>query len=443
MTQPVGTVCVVLHTHLPWLAHHGTWPVGEEWLHQAWSGAYLPLVEMLHRLAEDGQRDVLSLGVTPVLAAQLDDPYCLREHHGWLGRWRLRAEELAGRRDPHLRELAAYEFRAAAGAIAVFERRWRHGGSAALRPLVDAGVVEHLGGPATHPILPLLPERVARFALRAGLDDARLRLGRRPTGIWAPECAYRPGLEDLYAEQGVTHFLVDGPALAAAGAHSGRPWQVGDGEVTVVGRDLPLSDRIWSSRTGYPSGPAYRDFHTFDHGSGFRPARVTGTAVPADRKLPYDPDAALAHARKDAHDFVDAVRRRLLAVADRQDGRPGLAMVAYDTELFGHWWHEGPVFLEHVLRLLPQAGVRLTTVGRAVDAVPAGRVRLSTGSWGAGKDLRIWTGDAVRDLADEGDRVAARLQRVAARHAPRGAARSHTLDQLGRDALLALSSDWA
>ena len=106
MTAPVGTLCIVLHSHLPWLPHHGTWPVGEEWLHQAWAGSYLPLVEVLTELAAEGRRDLLSLGVTPVLAAALDDPYALREHHGWLGRWRLRAEELAADRDPALRRTA-------------------------------------------------------------------------------------------------------------------------------------------------------------------------------------------------------------------------------------------------------------------------------------------------------------------------------------------------
>ncbi len=117
--DPIGTLSVVLHTHLPWVAGHGTWPVGEEWLHQAWSASYLPLLEVLHDLADEGRRDLLTLGLTPVLSAQLDDPTCLREHHQWLGRWRLRAEELAGRRGAgrDLRDLATHEFRAAGRAL--------------------------------------------------------------------------------------------------------------------------------------------------------------------------------------------------------------------------------------------------------------------------------------------------------------------------------------
>ncbi|HKN97427.1 MAG TPA: 1,4-alpha-glucan branching protein, partial [Pseudonocardiaceae bacterium] len=151
--DPVGTFCLVLHSHLPWLAGHGSWPVGEEWLYQAWAHSYLPVVDLLERLAAEGRRDVLTLGVTPVLAAQLDDPYCLRSFHEWLGDWRLRAHHAATRwhgRWPaahRLRDVAAAEHRAATRALETFETRWRHGFSPVLRPLVDAGVVELIGGP--------------------------------------------------------------------------------------------------------------------------------------------------------------------------------------------------------------------------------------------------------------------------------------------------------
>ena len=95
MTETEGTFCLVLHSHLPWLPHHGNWPVGEEWLYQAWAHSYVPLVDLLHRFADEGRRDVLTLGVTPVLAAQLDDPYALRSFSEWLGHWTLRAQHAA------------------------------------------------------------------------------------------------------------------------------------------------------------------------------------------------------------------------------------------------------------------------------------------------------------------------------------------------------------
>jgi len=443
--RQVGSFALVLHSHLPWLAHHGSWPVGEEWLHQAWASSYLPVTELLATLADEGHRDVLTLGVTPVLAAQLDDPWCRQQLSTWLGFWSVRAEELAARPEPWLRAQAATEFRAAQHALNQLATTWRAGASPVLRRLADAGVVELLGGPATHPFLPLLDQRVAAFALRVGLDDARLRLGHRPAGIWLPECGWVPGLATTLAGADVRHLLVDEATLTAAGAVTSRPWQVAGSAVVVLGRDLTVTDCIWSSRTGYPAGEHYRDFHAFDHRSGLRPYRVTGPDVPAAAKQPYDPARAARAVEADATDFVAAVRRRLLGIADR-DGRPGLVVAAYDTELFGHWWLEGPAFLSRVLRLLPEAGVGLTTLAGAVATYgTAGSVELPAGSWGSGKDDRVWAGEPVRDLRDDGFWVQRRLLDVVdgERRAGRLRCRRPDLDQLARQALLALSSDWA
>jgi 1,4-alpha-glucan branching enzyme len=206
-----------------------------------------------------------------------------------------------------------------------------------------------------------------------------------------------------------------------------------------------VTDRIWSSRTGYPSGPDYRDFHALDHPSGTRPFRVTGTGVPTHSKLPYEPTRAAAAVEQDALDFVTHVRQRLLDVAGR-DGHPGLVVAAYDTELFGHWWHEGPAFLARVLRLLPEAGVHVTTVRQAIqDGAVRGRVDLPAGSWGAGKDFRVWAGEAVRPMVDESFWLQPRLLDVveAERSGGRLGVRRPDVDQLARQALLALSSDWA
>lgn len=442
--QPVGTFALVLHTHLPWVAHHGVWPVGEEWHYQAWAASYLPLTRVLAELAEEGRRDVLTLGVTPVLANQLDDAYCLKGFRSWLALWQLRAQELSCRPEVHLRDLASDEFRSAIRAQEDLDTLWRNGSAPVLRSLADGGVVELLGGPATHPFLPLLQPELARIALHAGLDDALTRRGQRPGGVWAPECGYSPGLERTFAEAGVTHFVVDEATLAAAGATTSGAWLVGDSDVAVFARDLSVTDRIWSSRTGYPSGPDYRDFHALDHASGTRPFRVTGAGVPARDKQPYDALQAAAAVERDAQDFVRRVRDRLTHVADR-DGRPGLVVAAYDTELFGHWWHEGPAFLARVLRLLPEAGVEVTTLRGALErGALRGRVDLPPGSWGAGKDFRVWAGDAVRPLVDEGFWVQRRLLDLLARERGGGlGTRRPDLDQLVRQALLYLSSDWA
>jgi 1,4-alpha-glucan branching enzyme len=435
-----GSFCLVLHSHLPWLPHHGAWPVGEEWLYQAWAHSYLPVVDLVRRLGEEGRRDVLTLGVTPVLAAQLDDPYALRSFHDWLGNWQLRAQYAAGRwrgGDPLLRDLAAAEHQAAGAALAEFESRWRHGFSPVLRPLVDDGLLELLGGPATHPFQPLLREPVRRFTLHTGLADTARRVGRAPAGIWAPECGYAPGMEDGYAAAGVRRFLVDGPALHGD-THAARP--VGGSDVVCFGRDLEVTYRVWSPKAGYPGDPAYRDFHTYDHPSGLKPSRVTGKNVPPERKRPYDPELAAAAVARHAEDFVATVVTRLRSLRERH-GRPGLVVAAYDAELFGHWWFEGPAWLEAVLRALPAAGVRVTTLGGALEAGHVGTpVDLPASSWGSGKDWRVWDGEQVSDLVRLGAAVQDELLALPAQ-AP--SFRDPARDQLVREALLTLSSDWA
>src|SRR5690606_40252978 len=110
----------------------------------------------------------------------------------------------------------------AEAAVEDFATRWAHGGSPVLRELIDAETIELLGGPLAHPFQPLLNPRLRDFALREGLADAGLRFAHTPAGIWAPECAYAPGMETGYAAAGVTHFMVDGPSLHGATA-PGRP----------------------------------------------------------------------------------------------------------------------------------------------------------------------------------------------------------------------------
>ncbi len=434
----VGTCCLVLHTHLPWVAHAGAWPVGEEWLHQAFTSSWRRVVEVGERRAGEGRHDLLTLGVSPTVAAMLDDPYCLEEMHRWTGNWLLRAEELAASRDSTLRSLAGYEHAAATSCLSDVESRWLRGGSPILRRLADGGVLELLGGPVAHPFLPLLDDRLIAHALRTGSDDARIRWGMRPAGIWAPECGYRPGLEDSYAEQGVGHVLVDGPSMHGRTAR-GHP--IGTSDVVAFGRDLDVTYRVWSPRSGYPGKAAYRDFHTFDHESGFRPAQVTSRRTAPQDKAPWDPVAATALAHRDARDFVEVVRARLLDLA-AATGRKSLAVAAFDTELFGHWWYEGPIWLEQVLRLLPLAGVRVSTLRGALDAGHiGGPVELPASSWGSGKDWRVWAGPQVADIVDAAQILGKQL--LSTVDALCRTARDPRLDQLCREAYLALASDWA
>lgn len=454
-----GLFTLVLHTHLPWLAHHGRWPVGEEWLYQSWAAAYLPLLQVLAALADENRHRLITLGMTPVVNAQLDDPYCLNGVHHWLANWQLRAEEAASVRYARQSKSADYpsctpealrafgirECADAARALDNFATRWRHGGSPLLRGLIDAGTVELLGGPLAHPFQPLLAPRLREFALREGLADAQLRLAHRPKGIWAPECAYAPGMEVDYATAGVSHFMVDGPSLHGDTA-LGRP--VGKTDVVAFGRDLQVSYRVWSPKSGYPGHAAYRDFHTYDHLTGLKPARVTGRNVPSEQKAPYDPERADRAVDVHVADFVDVVRNRLLSESERI-GRPAHVIAAFDTELFGHWWYEGPTWLQWVLRALPAAGVRVGTLSDAIaDGFVGDPVELPPSSWGSGKDWQVWSGAKVADLVQLNSEVVdtalttidKALAQTASLDGP--LPRDHVADQILRETLLTVSSDW-
>ncbi len=452
-----GLFTLVLHTHLPWLAHHGRWPVGEEWLYQSWSAAYLPLLSVLQTLAAEDRHRLVTLGMTPVVTAQLDDPYCLDGMYHWLANWQLRAAEAAtarpavapdaavARPPAALRALGVREHAEAEQALDDFATLWHHGASPLLRALVDAGTVELLGGPLAHPFQPLLNPRLREFALREGLADTQQRIAHTPAGIWAPECAYAPGMEHDYTAAGVRHFMVDGPSLHGDTA-LGRP--VGDTDVIAFGRDLQVSYRVWSPKSGYPGNAAYRDFHTYDHRTGLKPARVTGRNVPSEAKAPYDPERADHTVEGHVADFVDVVRHRLLTESERI-GRPAHVVAAFDTELFGHWWYEGPVWLQRVLRALPAAGVQVGTLSDAITGGFVGSpVELPASSWGSGKDWQVWAGDQVADLVQLNlevvDTALSTVDKALAQRASLDGPvpRDRIADQILRETLLTVSSDW-
>lgn len=441
MTTMVGRLAIVLHSHSPWLLGHGTWPVGEEWLRQAWAHSYLPVVSMLRERAERGRTGMLTLGITPVLAAQWDCPESITEQRRWLADWRLRAtgKALAAQRDGdrfgyvdairhhHLARTAEREL----------DVHWSAGGSAAVRPLLDSDAVEILGGPATHTFTPHLLDPIADLALASGLDDGATRLGRRSRGIWTPECAFTPGMESWYGRHGVTHTVVDGPSLQRVGAALHRPHRLAGTDTFVFGRDLSLTYRVWSPRRGYPGAAWYQDFHSFDHAWGLRPHRVTKRSSAIKR--PYDQTRALQQVSSDADDFLAHARRTLM---ESPESDP-VVVVAYDTELFGHWWHEGPMFLAHVLDRAHHAGIELTTLAGALERfedAPDRGIELQPGSWGSGKHFGVWEDGEAGDLRKQGngaqyavlDRCTGLDRRV----------RDRLADRIVTELLVALASDW-
>ena len=489
-----GEVAVVLHTHLPWLRGHGVWPVGEEWLFQAWAGSWYPVTRLLLRLAEDGLRDVLTLGVTPLVAWQVADQRLRDDVGTWIAgnMWRGEEQRTAARDiGDDLAALGPFFWRHHAELLAVHEQVEAAGGLLAVwADLASRGVIELLGGPATHPYLPLhADEALVDAQLATGLDAHATWAGRRPTGIWAPEMGYRPrgrvadatatpravdrhgtpqlprlpgerpGLEEHYARHGIDHFLVDAPTLIRAAGGAERDWTVrpdvaspapddpdevvhdgvlvGDGDVVAFARDLSVAYHVWSPTAGYPGNAWYRDF--FARGSfGLHPSwRVTDKSLGPMDKAPYAPGRARVQVGRDV-DHLHGVLRDVLAP------RPGRVVVAaYDTELFGHWWFEGPAWLEGLLRAIDaDPRLRTTTLAsRMQRRPPSRRLHLPESSWGFAKGHASWvtpeTRPMWRAIAAAGRRLLPWREAALA-----DAGRRATRDQAIRELAQLQCSDW-
>jgi len=408
-----GALAVVLHTHMPYVEGYGTWPFGEEWLWEAIATCYLPLLDVL-----DDWPGRVTLSLTPVLLDQLEAP-------GALARCLRFLEEV--RAETHRRDLAWAREPGVAAALEHSRERYA-AAAAALRArgsLVEA-FARHATwtSAATHAVLPLLAtDGGVRLQLASGVAAHRARFGGWGGGLWLPECAYAPWLDRLLAEAGVRVTVVELPGRR-------RPLRSPAGPL-LVPLDRALVDLAWSPG-GYPAAAAYRDSHRFT------PLRHRAWAVDG---APYDPARAARQVAADADDFVARVRER------------GGAVFAVDTELLGHFWHEGADWLRAVLERADAAGLPVVPLGADVAAdgapgdvraphglpvvppgdvraphglplgadvaadvapgdvlaphglpvVPSGDVRAPHGlpvtSWGRGRDLRTWSAPPAGGLA--------------------------------------------
>jgi 1,4-alpha-glucan branching enzyme len=391
----VSGLAIVLHTHMPYVEGYGTWPFGEEWLWEAIATSYLPLLEVL-----DEHPGRVTLSLTPVLCDQLEAPgareRCLAFLRG------LRAES-------HRLDIAAAD----APVAAVLERSAADYAAAAealeRRGDLVAAFARHVGwtSAATHPVLPLLATSTGvRLQLRTGIAAHRARFGGWEGGLWLPECAHAPWLDDLLEEAGVRVACVDWTDVLGSGAHAPRRTASG---VVLVPLDREAIELVWHPR-GYPSRAPYRDSHRLTE-HHHRAWAVDGSV--------YDPARAAVQARADAEDFVARVAARRRRV-----------VVAFDTELFGHFWHEGVVWLREVIEACHRRGVALEPLEPAgAEPAPAA----PTTSWGEGRDLRTWSGPAAGGLAWE--------QRAAELRALTGGMRPGA--RALRELLALQSSDWA
>lgn len=503
----LGHVAIVLHAHMPYVLGHGRWPHGADWLNEAVAETYIPLVNTLNDLSAEGVRSCLTVGTSPVLLEQLADPRFAAEFDLYLATKERaageNAAEFTAEGQAHLGRLAE-DWRATYhGLREDFHDRYGRDLVGALRALQDQGVIEVMTCAATHGYLPLLKEEGSiRSQIRLGVKVYERHYGRRPRGIWLPECAYRPrgrwidplhpaegagperpGLEEFLAEEGIEYFVVD-RHLLHGGETTGvyldryealrelykRTPQMGRSEppagevsahfayltsshpffektVAFFTRDAEAALQVWSAEFGYPGDPAYLDFHKKHWPGGLRYWRVTDFRADLGQKEPYDPEAVedrvQGHASHYAGVLRDLLRRH--EGLDERGERAAVVCVPFDAELFGHWWHEGLRFLGGLLGRLARDGeVQPITLGAQLDRHrPTKVVRLPEGSWGKGGHHWIWLNDETRwtweDIHDAESRMAA-LVSAYGDHSDETL--KAILAQAGRELLLLQASDW-
>ena len=431
----------MLHSHLPWVLHHGRWPHGSDWLCEAALDTYLPLVEQLRQLEADGVAAPITLGVTPVLANQLAHPDFPEEFAHFMAE-RLRAArgapgDLAATGDADLIPIAAHWRARLERLAALFDALDGHLVTE-FRRLEEAGRLEVTSSAATHGYLPLLGrDESIRLQLLVGVREHERLFGRTPQGCWAPECAYRArgpwapagaraileraGLDEHLARAGYDFFFVDAH-LAAAGHALGSypdvplgaerfdaerhdtagedgtpplrsPYQAyivtrpTDAALHALVRDPVSSMQVWSRHRGYPGDGAYLEFHKIRWPGGLKLWRVTGPDTDLGAKQAYDVATAAHRVGDHARHFAG-----LLEETAGATGNGDVIVAPFDTELFGHWWSEGVEFIGALYRSLADARQVRPVTGSAHirRRVRRPRVRLAEGSWGAHGDHSMW-----------------------------------------------------
>ena len=468
--QPKGYVALHLHAHLPFVRHpeHEEF-LEEDWLYEAISETYLPLLRVFDRATDEGIPFRISLTMSPPLVAMLRDDLLMGRYARRLDRLCELADKEVHRtrHDPTFNGLAVHYRQEFNELRALFHDRYHRDLVAAFRRLEEAGRLELLTCGATHGFLPLMqqyPEAV-RAQIAVAATHHRRHFGKDPVGIWLPECGYFPGVEAALAEQNIRYFFVDSHGITDAtprprhGVYAPIYTQSGP---AAFGRDPESSQQVWSAETGYPGDPDYREFYRdvgwdldFDYvkdyvqatgarkNVGIKYFRITGKTA---HKEPYSPQRAAERAASHAGNFMQNREKQIEHLASQMGGVRPMVVSPYDAELYGHWWYEGPAFIDYLIRktAYDQKVFKLATPGDYLRENQ--QQQLATPplcSWGAGGYAGVWLDGSndwiYRHLHKAAERMIA-LARDLRQPTP---LELRALNQAARELLLAQSSDWA
>jgi 1,4-alpha-glucan branching enzyme len=464
-----GYLSFVLHAHLPYVRH----PEHEEFLEEQWffegmTETYIPLLSMFDGLVRDGIDFRMTMSLTPPLMSMMADGLLQERYLRHL--WKM--IDLAGKelhRTQHdwpYRRTAEMYHHTLHHARYIFEERWGRNLVQGFRHFQDMGKLEVMTCGATHGFLPMLrisPEAV-RAQISVACDHYERHMGRRPRGIWLPECGYFPGVDDVLWNHGIRFFIVDSHGLLHADARPKygvyAPLYCPSGAAAFA-RDFESSKQVWSAKEGYPGDYNYRDFYRdvgFDLDfeyvrpyihpdgirimTGFKYYRITGKTV---HKEPYDPHQARETAATHAGNFLFN-RQRQAEYLNGVMGKIPIVIAPYDAELFGHWWYEGISWLDFVIRktACDQQDVKLVTPWEYLCWHPKNQMGTpSESSWGNKGYAEVWCNQTNDWIYRHLHEAAFRMTEMARAYPTPDDNLRRALNQMARELLLAQSSDWA
>ena len=488
----LGRLLLCLHSHMPYVLSHGKSPHGTDWINESTAECYLPILDALDRLLAQGIKPRWTINMTPILAEQLEDPAFKTEFEGYcqakieFAKSDARRFEREG--DLQMMGLAGMWQRVFARALDQFQNKWGRSVISGFRHFQDQGSIEVITCGATHGYLPLLStDESVDVQVGLGVATYEKYFGKKPRGIWLPECAYRPnypwkppvgengnpfprkGVDQILADHGIEYFFVDShmirggqplgtyaanfPHLAEMFARSAKfftppeemrseyeHYMLPSG-VTCMARDPETTVKVWSGDHGYPGDPFYLEFHKQLYPGRHRYWRISEDKRDLGKKAPYDPWTSFDHISQHADDMVTTLKGTLAKYRGQFD-RNGTVVAMYDTELFGHWWWEGPEFLyETAVRIHNDPDIEMVSGGDLLDSEPARHmITLPEGSWGEGGYHYVWLNDGNHWTWEKLYPCERRMRELSRKMAS-GPARE-IIAQAGRELLLAESSDW-
>ncbi len=463
-----GYLALVLHAHLPFVRHpEHNFFLEEDWLYEAITETYLPLLDVFDQLYEDDIDFRITMSITPPLANMLSDELLISRYVRHLEKLiELTEKEIIRTKWlPEFHDSAIEYNRRIKKSYTLFTNKYEKNLIKQFKRFQDVGKLEIITSGATHGFLPLLRsnKNTVRAQVQVGVADYREKFGRNPRGIWNGECGYYLGLEDELAQAGINYFFVDAHGIIYG---KERPVYgvfapiVTPPGVAAFGRDIESSRSVWSARDGYPGDPNYREFYRdigFDLdldyiqpyidpagiriNTGIKYYRITGEPD----KQPYNFQNAINTADHHAYDFMQQ-RENQIENLSHQMNRPPLIVSPYDAELFGHWWYEGPQFINFLLRKIScdSDKIKLTTPSEYLEEFPENQLsQPAFSSWGNNGFGEVWLNDSNDWIYKHLHKAADRMVMIANKNKNATGILKRALNQAARELLLVQSSDWA